>query len=173
MSFLQNNEMDVSPIQRHTAQVCTDIFWVEGELESLGNPHLYINQDDLPYFQLQDSHIRPWSYSGLPSSSCAETLVNRDNAHLLYFPNDETNVAYKAPPRATPLVFYFPLFVVQAKVPLLSEASFENFTEFWRGIFIPVQDASIHFLVSAPCTLPTQASLLYINRRHIQGYVRP
>ena len=173
MSFLKNTEMDVSPIQHHAVNLCTEIFWAEGQLESLGNPHLYINQDDLPYFQLQEPRLKPWTYADLPSSSPSTTLVNRANAHLLYFPDDETNEQYKSPQKTTSIVFYFSLFVVQARAPLLSEATLENFTEFWKGVFIPVQEASIHFLISAPRALPAEVSLLYLNRHHIQGYVRP
>jgi len=173
MSFLQKEEMDVSPIQHHKIDVCTEIFWAEGELESLGDPTLYINQDDLSYLRLQESHVTPWTYSGLPTSRPSETLINRENAHLVYFPDEETMDLYKAPPNAVSMVFYFPLFIVQAQAPLLSEAKFENFIDFWKGMFLPVRDASIHFLVSGPHALPHEAPLLYLNQQHIQGYVRP
>ncbi|MGC9399339.1 MAG: hypothetical protein ACP5HM_09410 [Anaerolineae bacterium] len=173
MGFLSSESMDVSPIQHHPAHLCTEIFWSEGELESLGDPHRYINQEGLNFLQLNTPRLVPWQYTGLPTSTPTELLVRCENVHLLYFPKEETQELYKAPPNTLELVLYFPLFVIQAQVPLLGEAKLENFLEFWKGSFVPASDASIHFLVGGPSRLPRRVPLLYVNRRHLQGYVKP
>jgi hypothetical protein len=173
MSFLQSESMDVSPIQHHKAHICTDIFWASGELESLGGPHHYINQEGLSYLQLNETRLTPWQYTGLPASRPSEIMVRRESAYLLYFSEEESIDLYREPPNTLDVVFYFPLFIVQAQAPMLSEAKFSNFMDFWKGMFIPVSNASIHFLVSGPSNLPSRAPLLYVNRQHLQGYVRP
>jgi hypothetical protein len=171
MGFLSSDSMDVSPIQHHQVQVCTEIFWAEGELESLGDPHRYINQDDLDFLQLNEPRITPWPYTSLPASEPSEVLANRNNIYMLHFPSKETNDMYRPAPKLLDVVIYYPLFIVQAKIPLFSEAKLENFLEFWKGIFIPASQASIHYLVGGPSNRPSQSPLVYVNRKHIQGYV--
>ncbi len=159
-----------SPIQYHQMEVITDVFWAKGEFESLGGPHLYLNQDGLTILPLNKPQIVPWSFTGLPAATPTQLLVHRDEVQLLRFLQAESNAKYQVPPRTRTLFFYFPLFVVQGKVPMFSEANVKNFLDFWKGTFLPITDASIHFLTESSAQLPRQAPLAYINRQHIQGY---
>ncbi|HEY88846.1 MAG TPA: hypothetical protein G4N98_03810 [Thermoflexia bacterium] len=159
-----------SPIQYHQMEVITDIFWAKGEFESLGEPHLYLNQDGLTILPLNKPQIIPWSFTGLPASTPTQLLVYRDEVQLLRLLQAESNAKYQPPLRTKKLFFYFPLFVVQGQAPMLSEADIKNFLDFWKGTFLPVTDASIHFLTESAVPLPNQAALIYINRQYIQGY---
>ena len=159
-----------SPIQYHQMEIITDSFWAKGEFESLGDPHLYLNQEDLTMLPLKKPQIIPWSFTGLPPARPQQMLAHRDEIQLLRFLQAESNDKYKRPPRTQKLFLYFPLFVVQGQTPLLSEADLKNFLDFWKGTFLPITDASIHYLTQGPMPLTNQAELLYINRQQIQGY---
>jgi hypothetical protein len=168
MSLL-TNEGAPSPIQNHPIEIATEIFWAQGQFESLGDPHNYINQENSTFLKVVEGTVTPWSFTGLPVTH-PQTLVSvRESVHLLRFTEAETNASYREPPRTKKLFLYFPLFVVQGDVPMLSEAEVENFLDFWKGIFMPIQNASLHFLAGGP-ELPRQAPLVYVNRTKIQGY---
>ncbi|MEA3308396.1 MAG: hypothetical protein U9Q70_02630 [Chloroflexota bacterium] len=159
-----------SPIQHHQIEMITSTFWARGEFESLGGPHLYLNQDGLTILVLNKPHIVPWSFAGLPVTTPPQLLVHRDEVQLLRFLQPESNAEYQSPPRNKILFFYFPLFVVQGQTPMFSEANIKNFLDFWKGTFLPITNASIHFFNESSVQLPRQAPLAYINRRYIQGY---
>lgn len=159
-----------SPTQEHATIVVNDVFCARGTLESLGDPHNYINRDNLDFLQVNDAQIAPWGFTGLPASHAPQLNINRDKTQFLFFPAQETINLYRQPPRTEKAMLYFPLFVVQGEVPILSEAKISNFLDFWKGIFLPISDASIHFLAEGEMPLPARASLIYINRLSLQGY---
>ncbi len=160
----------VSPIRPYAMGCMTDLFWAEGALQSRGNPHFYINQEETEHFLLRDGVLHPWAFTALPKSKSSLVAVNRDRVHMLIFSDEETNELYRRPPRMARLVLYFPLCVIQGEVPLLSEATVEDFLDFWRGALFPIHDAAIHYLVEGMAALPHRASLLYAHRRHLVGY---
>jgi hypothetical protein len=169
MSLL-TNESAPSPVQHHEIEIATEVFWAQGQFESLGDPHNYINQENSTFLKITDGTVTPWSFTGLPATH-PETLVNvRESVHLLHFTSEETNEQYRDPPRSQKMFLYFPLFVVQGEVPMLSEADMGNFLDFWKGVFVPIQNAALHFLAGGAVQLPRQTSLLYVNRTKIQGY---
>ncbi len=170
MSLLSGRREFKSPLQYHQIEVITDVFWAKGKVESLGVPHPYINQDGLTILALNEPQIIPWSFTGLPATTPTQLLVHRDEVQLLHFLQAESNAQYTPSPRTRTLFFYFPLFVVQGQAPMFSEANTKNFLDFWKGTFLPITDASIHFLTESSVQLPNQASLVYINRQYIQGY---
>lgn len=171
MSLLGNQgEGAISPVQHHTVQVTTDTFWAEGQLKSLGDPHLHINKDDLAFLNIHEAHLVAWSFTGLPSTYAPKILVNREKVQLLSFPQPETVALRRKPPRSAKIMLYFSLFVVLGEVPLFSEAQASNFFDFWKGMFIPVSNAALYFLGGEAAHLPDQAELVYVNRLQIQGY---
>ncbi len=160
-----------SPIQLHEVSIATELFWATGTLESLGNPNLYVNQDDLTYMKLNESHLRPWSFTGLPTSSPEEVLIRREKIQMLFLESEEAISQYRVPPRTGQLAIYLPLAVIKGQVPYYSEAKFVNFLDFWKGDLLPVSEASVHFLASGVTQLPLQAELVYVHRNHILAYV--
>ncbi|MCD6285179.1 MAG: hypothetical protein J7M39_04610, partial [Anaerolineae bacterium] len=70
------------------------------------------------------------------------------------------------------LLFNLPLAVIHGDVPFLSEARLHNFLDSWKGRFVPVTDARIHYLVDSTVSTPAQADLLYINRSLVQSYLQ-
>jgi hypothetical protein len=160
-----------SPIQEHPALLANDLQWLEGKLETLGNPHHYVNQEDLVSFTLQDAHVSPWTVTGLPVSRAAQIIVARATAQFLLLPGESAREMYREPPRTKTLIFYTPLAVIRGEAPFLSEARLHNFLEFWKGLFVPIGDARIHYLMSAAAEMPAQSPLLYLNRTVIQSYV--
>ena len=174
MSFLEGigkkEGSTTSPIQHHTVQVTTDTFWAEGRLESLGDPHLHINKDDLDFLDIQEAHLMAWNFTGLPATYAPRVLVNREKVQLLSFPQPETVALRRKPPRIAKIMLYFSLFVVLGEVPLFSEAQIGNFFDFWKGMFIPVSNAALYFLGGEAAHLPDRAELVYVNRLQVQGY---
>jgi hypothetical protein len=155
----------------HTVYVANDIFWATGSLESLGNPNLYINQDGLNYIKFEDTHLYPWSVTGLPPSSPETILLRREKIQLVLFESEEAISQYRNPPRTGNIVIYMPLAIIKGTVPFYSEAKLANFLDFWKGELVPVTDASLYFMTEGPVELPSQAELLYVHRNHIQAYV--
>ena len=39
-----------SPVKEYTVNLANDVQWISGNLKSLGEPHNYINQENLDYF---------------------------------------------------------------------------------------------------------------------------
>ncbi len=159
-----------SPIQEHPIQLVTDLYWATGTLESRGDPHNYINQDDFDFLQIVDAQLRPWSFTGLPAKPTSQLIVPRATVQLLLFTEAETRADYRKAPQTAPLFLYYPLFIVRGEVPLYSEAETANFLDFWRSTFIPLINVRLHFLAEGGGTPPTQIDLVYTHRQHIQGY---
>ncbi len=162
--------MNVSPIRTYKTALLTDIFWAEGAFRSRGNPHFYINQEETAYFVLEEGYLHPWSFTGLPATKPPLLVLSRERVHLLSFLDEEAIASYRRPPRMTKVVIYLPLCVVQGEVPLLSEATVDDFLDFWKGTLFPIVDANIHYLVEGGDRLSAHYPLLYINSTHLVGY---
>ncbi len=160
-----------SPIQTHQVQIANDLLWVTGELETLGPPHNYINQDGLDFLKLNNPHIVPWAFSGLPSSHTPLIVLTRDRIQLLLLTQEESLATFRAAPKTSTVMLYLPLAIVRGNVPFLGEAKIHNFLDFWKGLFFPVTDAEIYFLAGGAEQLPTQARLVYVNRHMLQSYI--
>jgi len=170
MGLLGQGEMG-SLIQKHRVQIANDIQWITGELETLGNPHNYVNQDGLSFLRINESHVAPWSFTGLPSSHMPSIIITRERTQLLVFPDEATQEQYRPAMKTESLVIHLSLAVIRGNVPFLSEAQIHNFLDFWKGIFFPVTDAELYFLAEGPAVLPAKASLVYVNRNAIQSYL--
>lgn len=162
---------EASPVQEHRIQLATDLYWAEGTLESRGDPHNFINQEDFNYLLVKDARIIPWRFTGLPNNKTPQLNVARSNLQLLVFTEEEALSSYRSPPRTAKVLLYYPLFVIRGSAPLYSEADISNFLDFWRSPLIPLSDAGLHFLAEGGVRLPARSSLAYVNRNHIQGYM--
>ncbi len=170
MGLLGKTQMG-SPIQGHEVHVANDLLWITGDLETLGSPHNYINQDGMSYLKLNNPHIVPWAFSGLPSSHAPMVIVARERIQLVMFTKEESLETFRAAPKTEVLMLHLPLAIIRGGVPFLSEAKVHNFLDFWKGIFFPVVNAEIYFLAGGAEQLPTQSRLVYVNRNLLQSYV--
>lgn len=170
MGLLGKGEMG-SLLQSHKIHIANDLLWITGGMETLGNPHNYINQDGLDFIRVSNPQITPWSFSGLPASQGSSILLARERTQFLMFLDEESSTDFRPAPRTETLVMHLPLAIIRGKAPFLSEAKIQNFLDFWKGIFFPVVDAEIYFLADSVSQLPAQASLLYINRYIVQSYM--
>lgn len=171
MSLLGDRADMGSPVQQHRTLIANDLQWIDGTLETLGNPHNYLNQEDLDFLTLGESRITPWSFTGLPQSRGSRIIVARDSIQFLVFPGEEAMAQFRRPPRTATLMINLPLGIVRGNAPFLSEAQLHNFLDFWKGLFFPVTDVRIHTLAPSAAELPSQAPLIYINRKAIQSYM--
>lgn len=160
-----------SPQQKHPAQIIGDLFWSEGQLESLGDPHAHINKDGLDYITIYEARVVPWSFTGLPPVRTPQLQVNRNSTQALLFSEAAVIETTRRPPRTLIIMAYLPLVVVRGAAPMFSDARLSNFLDFWKGNFVPLFDASIHYLAETGGRLPAHTPLVYINRQHIQGYL--
>ena len=170
MSLFGQNSMG-SPIQKHQISVANDVQWVEGTLETLGDPHNYINQEDQTIFTINDAHVAPWSFTALPNSRPPKIIMAKDNIQMLIFREETSRETFREAIHTETLIFTLPLAVIRGNVPFLSEAKLHNFLDSWKGRFLPVTDARIHYLASSTVSMSAQADLLYINRSLIQSYL--
>jgi hypothetical protein len=170
MGLLGKGEMS-SPLQRHEVHVANDLLWTTGEMETLGNPHNYINQDGLDFMRVDSPRIAPWSFSGLPASRAPLIIMVRERIQFLSFIHQSSLQDFRPPPRMETLTLHLPLAMIHGKAPFLSEAKLHNFLDFWKGIFFPVLDAEIFFLADSPVELPSHSPLVYINRYILQSYI--
>lgn len=170
MGLLGKGQMS-SPIQSHEVYIANDLLWVTGEMETLGNPHNYINQDGLDFIRISNPHIMPWSFSGLPSSHVPEVVLARERTQFLMFMHEASLAEYRPAPRMAMLVLHLPLAIIRGNAPFLSEAKLSNFLDFWKGIFVPIADAEVYFLADSASQLPARSPLLYINRYILQSYI--
>lgn len=170
MSLFGQSSMG-SPIQAHRVAVANDVQWVEGDLETLGDPHNYVNQEDQSVFTISDAHVAPWSFTGLPNSQPPTIIVAKDNVQMLFFQEETSRETFREAIHTETLIFSLPLAVIRGNVPFLSEAKLHNFLDFSKGRFVPVTNARIHYLAGSTVTTLAQADLLYINRSLVQSYV--
>lgn len=161
-----------SPVQQHRILAANDLQLIEGTLESLGNPHNYLNQDGMDFLALRDAQVSPWSFTGLPPSRPEQIILIRDSVQFLILPGEEAQSQFREAPRTSRLILHIPIAVIRGNVPFLSEARLSNFLDFWKGTFFPVTQARIHCLASGSSEVPAQTELLYINRKAIQSYVQ-
>ncbi len=159
-----------SPIQHHHVGIANDLQWIDGELESLGSPHNFINQDGLDVLTVTNALVAPWTFTGLPSSRVTPIILRRDNVQFLIFNDEEGLADFRDPPRKETLILNLPLAIVRGGVPYLSEARLANFLDFWKGTFFPVTDAQIHYLARSQAQQPAHARIIYVNRAAIQSY---
>ncbi|MBN1248060.1 MAG: hypothetical protein JXC32_10415 [Anaerolineae bacterium] len=169
MSVLGDASMG-SPIQEHQVAMANDLQWVVGKLETLGDPHNFINQEALYVFPVRSPLVAPWTFTGLPNSRPDHVYVSREGVQFLIFPDDETVELLRQAPHQETVILNLPLAVIRGDVPFLSEAKARNFLDFWKGVFVPVSRARIHYLAASAAELPTQAKLLYVNRAALQSY---
>ena len=159
------------PIQQHKVYVANDVQWIIGELKSLGNPHNYINRENLDTLNLLNAHIHPWSFTGLPTNHTPQTIVLRNKIQFLLFPDHATKEGFREPIRTSRIILQLPLAVVRGEAPFMSEAILENFLDFWKPTFFPMMNVNIHYLVECATRLPTEIDVLYINRETILSYI--
>jgi len=171
MGILGRGNAMGSPVQKHEVQIANDLFWVSGVLETLGNPHHYINQDGLDFLHINEAHVVPWSFSGLPASRPEMINMASERIQFLLFAQEASLTEFRAAPNTMPIILHLPLAIVRGAIPLLSEAKIHNFLDFWKGRFFPVVDAEIYPLTDCAVQLPSKSRLAYINRRSIQSYV--
>ncbi len=160
-----------SPVQHHPVDMFNDISWVSGTLRTNGNPNNYINQDGLIYLVLEQAHVVPWTFSGLPTSSPERVVTTVKRIQGMIFTGEDAIGQFRRPPRLGMMIITTPMAVVRGQVPLLSEAKMENFLEFWRGVFFPVLDASLYFIAEGQGELPEEAPIVYLNRDYVITYV--
>ncbi len=160
-----------SPLQKHEVYVANDLFWITGVMETTGNPHHYINQEDRDYWRIAEAHLAPWTFTGLPSSHVPEVIISRERIQMLAFPGQEAMSQFHPPIRSHALVLYYPLAVIRGEVPFLSEATVRNFLDFWKGLFYPVVSASVYYLTEGMVEMPTEFEVLYLNREMLQNYI--
>jgi hypothetical protein len=170
MTLLSTSANIESPIQQHQVCLANDVQWITGGLRSLGNPHNYINQDDQDTFNLLEANVYPWSFTGLPTSRTPQTIVMKRQVQLLLFPNPETKEGFRAPIRTSKIMLHLPLAIIRGDAPFMSEASIENFLDFWKPTFFPMMNVNIHYLVDCAVHLPTEIVILYINRESVLSY---
>ncbi len=170
MGLLGRKDME-SPHQQHPIQLANDVMWIDGELETMGNPHNYINQDGLNFLRISKPHIAPWAFTGLPASHTSQVIVARERTQILIMSGESAQQQFRPPMKTETLVINLSLAVIRGKAPFLSEAALHNFLDFWKGIFFPVMDAELYFLAEGPAEQPTTAPLVYINRNAIQDYL--
>ncbi len=170
MGLLGKGQMS-SPLQGHEVHIANDLLWVTGEMETLGNPHYYINQDGLDFIRIGNPHIAPWSFSGLPSSRVPAIIMARERIQFLMFIQEASLGEFRAAPRTEMLVLHLPLAIIRGKAPFLSEAKLNNFLDFWKGIFVPIVDVEVYFLADNSSELSTHSPLAYINRNILQSYI--
>ncbi len=171
MSLLSGESMG-SPVQEHPAHVVNDLQWISGDLETLGNPNNYVNQEGQDILRINGAEIAPWTFTGLPTSQSPKAMVRRSNIQFLIFYGEAALEQFREAPRTASLILNLPLVIVRGNVPLMSEAKMQNFLDFWKGDFIPISDASLYYLAESPIDILTSAELLYLNTRHIQSYVQ-
>lgn len=171
MGILGHSQIIESPIQEHPAFLINDVQLISGNFKSLGNPHDYLNQDDLDYYNILNPEFSPWSFTGLPNSRASQAMVNKNNLQLFGFTDSTTLELFRKPLRTSLVILNLPLAVVRGEAPFLSESSIENFLDFWKGNFFPVINAKMHFLTDCATNLPTEIEVLYINRTKILSYI--
>ena len=170
MGLLGKGEM-TSPLQSHEVYVANDLLWINGVMETLGNPHNYINQDGLDFIRIGDPHLAPWSFSGLPSSRVPAVVLARERIQFLAFIHEASLEEFRPALKVETLVLHLPLAIIRGNAPFLSEAKLQNFLDFWKGIFVPIANAEIYFLADSSSLLPAQSPLLYVNRHVILSYI--
>ncbi|MDF1512575.1 MAG: hypothetical protein P1S60_02075 [Anaerolineae bacterium] len=171
MSLLGNPQNFESPIQEHHVKIANDIQWISGTIKTLGDAHNYINQDDLTYWNIVDAHISPWSFTGLPNSHVSSIMVDRDNIQLMMLTDTEALEAYRKPLRTSVVILNLPLLIICGEAPFLGEAKIENFFDYWKGTFLPLSSAKIHYLTETTTRLPSTVDLLFVNRHKIVSYI--
>jgi hypothetical protein len=170
MGLLSASQMG-SPIQKHEVHIANDLLWITGEMESLGNPHTYLNQEGLDFLRISDAHIVPWSFSRLPTSRSELLVAARERVQLLMFTQEASLTEFRTPPNHQKLMLHMPLAIIRGEAPFLGEAKIHNFLDFWKGLFFPVIDAEIYYLADCSVQLPRQSRIVYVNRNILQSYV--
>lgn len=159
-----------SPAQQHPVFLATDLLWITGVMETMGNPHNYLNQENLNFFRVVNPRLLPWTFTGLPATHVPELILSRERVQMVIFPGAEAAAQFRPPIRTSTLVLYYPLAVVNGNAPFLSEARLHNFMDFWKGVFFPVTDVALHFIAEGMVDLPLKADVAYFNRNFLQAY---
>ncbi|MBN1878371.1 MAG: hypothetical protein JXA33_29405 [Anaerolineae bacterium] len=171
MGLLRQGGGASSPQQTHEVYVANDLFWISGEMITMGNPHNYINQEGLNFINVNAPHLAPWPFTGLPLSHPPEIILYRERIQMLAFPGQEAQSQFRPPIRTHPLILYYPLAVIRGDAPFLSEAKPHNFMDFWKGKFFPMCNVSIYYLSEGLVELPTELEVIYLNRDMLQTYL--
>ncbi|MGC9348767.1 MAG: hypothetical protein ACP5JG_11555, partial [Anaerolineae bacterium] len=99
-------------------------------------------------------------------------VLARASVQYLILPGESALEQFREAPRTEVLILNLPLAIIRGQAPFLSEASLDNFLDFWKGTFFPISDASIHYLAPASVERPSQVPLVYVNRQAVQSYIQ-
>ncbi len=158
-------------VQSHRVSLANDIAWIEGLLQTLGNPHLYINRADSELLHIAEAQIFPWSFTRLPASQVKDLFLPSGKIQYMVFTEETSRQMFQAPPNLRPVMFQTSLAVLRGDTPFLGEARPQNFLDFWKGRFVPLLQAQIHSLAPNSHKLAREGQLIYVNREALQSYV--
>ena len=158
-------------INRQPAHIMTSYLQLTGNLEVIGNPLLFLNDERRDNMVIRDARVAPIRPSG-PFKALSQpqvTVLRRDFA-FAYFPDPEARGSVQLLARVESAVVYTSLAIVRADFHLPAEAPQATFLSVITQDMIPVTNAQIFWLAPPPLPFPTQCELLMLGKKYIQMY---
>ena len=158
-------------INKQPVHIMTSYLQLTGDLEVIGNPLLFLNDERRDNMVVKDVRVAPIRPSGpFKALSQPQVTVLRDDFAFAYFPDPEARGSVQLLAREENAVIYTSLAIVRATFHLPAEAPNATFLSVVTQDMIPVTDAQIFWLNPPPMPFPDKCELLMVGKKYIQMY---
>ncbi|MBN1976721.1 MAG: hypothetical protein JW918_04915 [Anaerolineae bacterium] len=159
------------PSQRHEVQILTVNFQFSGQLETVGNLAVFINDAVRDSLSLYDAHLTPLTPgSPMKGFQRPHVVVRRPQVVFLHFASAETRTSFQTRQNKEFLVAYTPVAVCRGYFHMSAEARVRDFVDAVQEQLIPVTEARIFPLVELPAPFPAETEMIMIGRSQLQSY---
>ena len=159
------------PRKSYPAEIFTNSYKVEGQLEPVGHLIDALNNPDSDLVLIRQGTVSSLSASGpLSSFALEEIVLSKSDILLVYLTDEEDHSELNLLKRVERVIVYLPLFVIRADFHLGGETRFRDMFDTMPGTFLPITDAAIFPLFEPKVAVPSHRDLLLINKEQITLY---
>ncbi|MBN1178469.1 MAG: hypothetical protein JXD18_04620 [Anaerolineae bacterium] len=158
-------------IRREPVQILTHALQIAGELEVVGPPLIFLNEDDRDDLVMRDVRVAPLMPSGsFKSLSRPQITIRKKDLLFVYFTDPETRAKVNLLAHEEDMVVYTPHAILRGSFHLPVEIIPTSFLSTIENDLLPFSKAQLFWLRPLPMSFPDRCDLLFIGEQHIQMY---
>ncbi len=159
------------PQMFYPAEIFTNTFKIEGEIEPFGRLIDFLNDKTINYVLVHDVTMTPLAADNpMGTMSLEEINLDTRDVLFLYLKAEEDRSEIRLLPNSERIIAYFPLFVIRAIFHFGGEIRVRDMLDTMTSIFVPITEAGIFPTFSSKASIPSTRELLIVNKDHIHTY---
>jgi hypothetical protein len=164
-------ELSGPPRKFYPAEIFTNSFRIEGQLEPIGHLMDALNDPGRDSVLIRQVTVSSLSADGpLSSFALEEIVLSKSDFLFIHLTDEEDRSSLNLLKRVERMIVYLPLFVIRADFHLGGETRFRDMLDTLTGTFLPITDAAIFPLFAPKVEVSSHRDLLLINKKQITLY---